>query len=77
MNTAVIRAQLHKYIEGADDQQLQAIFTLIASDMNNTNQVYSKEMIDLLLKRRQNHLDGNSITYSAEVSMQMIRAYKK
>ena len=69
-----LRDKLHQYIDVADEQKLQAIYTLLEDEINFT---YTKEDIEQFHQRRQNHMDGASKSYTAEESLNAARQQKK
>lgn len=69
-----LRDKLHQYIDIADEQKLQAIYTLLEDEINWS---YTKEDIELFHQRRQNHLNGTSQSYTAEESLNAARQQKK
>jgi hypothetical protein len=69
-----IRDKLHQYIAVADEQKLQAIYTLLEDEINWS---YTKEDIEQFHQRRQNHLNGTSQSYKAEESLNAARQQKK
>ena len=69
-----LRDKLHQYIDIADEQKLQAIYTLLEDEINWT---YTKEDIEQFHQRRQNHLNGTSKSYTAEESLNAARQQKK
>lgn len=76
MNTAIIREQLHQYINNADDHTIEAIFTLLQPDMANKS-TYSDEELKAFYERREKYMSGNTTTYSAEEAHDYIRKNKK
>jgi hypothetical protein len=75
MSAARIREILHDYINTADENLLAAIYTLLEPKIEPEN-IYDKETLDMLYKRRENHLRGISKSYTVEESMQMLRQRK-
>ena len=73
-NPLSLRDKLHQYIDVADEQKLQAIYTLLEDEINWT---YTKEDIEQFHQRRQNHLNGTSKSYTAEESLNAARQQKK
>ena len=69
-----VKDKLHQYIDVADEQKLQAIYTLLEDEINWT---YTKDDIELFHQRRQNHLDGTSKSYTAAESLNAARQQKK
>ena len=65
-----LKEKLHLYIETADEQKLQAIYTLLEEEINRS---YSKEDIELFHQRRQNYLQDPGESYTAENSLSAIR----
>lgn len=68
-----VKDKLHLYIDVADEQKLQAIYTLLEDEINWS---YTKEDIALFHQRRQNHLDGTSKSYTAPESLNAVRQQK-
>ena len=69
-----LKEKLHLYIETADEQKLQAIYTLLKDEINKG---YSKEEIELFHQRRQNYLQDPGESYSADESLSAIRESKQ
>ena len=75
MNTAsTLRGKLHQYIDVADEQKIQAIYVLLEDEIDYR---YSAQEIDMFHKRREQHLDGTSKSYTAEESINIVRQQKK
>lgn len=75
MSTAKsLRDKLHQYIDVADEQKLQAIYVLLEDEID---WIYRSEEIDMLHQRRENHLKGESKSYSVEESLKAVRQQKK
>lgn len=69
-----LRDKLHQYIDVADEQKLQAIYTLLEDEINWR---YTAEEIDVFHQRRENHLKGISKSYTTEESLKETRLQKK
>jgi hypothetical protein len=69
-----LRDKLHQYIDVADEQKLQAIYTLLEDEINWN---YTKEDIEQFHQRRQNHLNGTSQSCTAGESLNAARQQKK
>lgn len=72
MTTAAIKGRLHEYIEQADDKHLQAIYLLLEKELP-TQYHYDAATLDMLYKRRENHLNESSETYSMEEALKLAR----
>ena len=69
-----LRDKLHQYIDVADEQKLQAIYTLLEDEISWS---YTTEEIGMFHQRRQNHLNGTSKSYTVEESLNATRQQKK
>jgi hypothetical protein len=76
MKSAELRNKLHQYIDSADEHKLQAIYTVLETEIEQ-EATYNAEIIEMLHERRQNHLDGKSKSLNAEDSINMIRQKRK
>ncbi|KAA5534808.1 hypothetical protein F0919_09375 [Taibaiella lutea] len=61
MDTAMIKEQLHNYIERADDKHLEAIYVLLEKEIDTD--ALRKELIQ---KERAKYLNGEEKSYSPE-----------
>jgi hypothetical protein len=75
MNTASIRSRLHEYIERADDRHLEAIYVLLEGAGESVT--YDQATLEMFHQRREAHLAGESKSYTAEESLQLIRSGKR
>ena len=73
MDTVMIKGRLHEYIERADDKHLEAIYILLEKEITTSYQ-YDKASLDMLYARRDNHLKGQSKSYTAKEVFDSIRA---
>lgn len=72
MDTAIIKEQLHEYIERADNKHVQAIYTLLEKEIADSHQ-YDDATITMLNKRREDYLSGTSKSYTREEVFSLIR----
>ncbi len=73
-NSLSLRDKLHQYIDVADEQKLQAIYTLLEDEINWS---YTADDIAMFHLRRENHLNGTSKSYTTEESLNATRRQKK
>ena len=66
-----LKEKLHLYIETANEQKLQAIYTSLEDEINRP---YNKEDIELFHQRRQNYLQEPEESYTDGQSIQLIKA---
>jgi len=60
MDTSTIRQKLQDYIMGADDKKVNAIYTIIESDINEMHEWWNDEVLIAELDRRSQDLkNGN------------------
>jgi len=76
MTNAVIRQQLHQYIDVTDDKKVEALYTLLQNDITPQYECTSEEL-NLLHERAEKYLKGETKTYTVEESHDMIRRQKK
>lgn len=72
MDTATLKGRLHAYIDQADNKHLEAIYLLLEKELEPTYQ-YDAATLELLYKRRENHLNEQSVSYSVEQAIDSIR----
>ena len=78
MDVEVLRGRLHEYINAADEQHLSAIYILVEDKIPGANEgIYTEDVMNMLYRRREDHRRGLSKSYSAEESLNIIKAYKK
>lgn len=75
MNTPEIREQLRNYIDKADEQHLQAIYTLLKSEIVLSNE-YDVNTLEMLYQRRNNYMQGSTKTFTVEELVQEVRLQK-
>lgn len=69
-----LKEKLHLYIETADEQKLEAIYTLLKDEINKG---YSQQEIELFHQRRKNYLQEPGESYTSEESLNAIRKSKQ
>lgn len=75
MGASEIREKLHQYIDLADERKIEAIYIMLEDDIASYG--YSDQEIALFHERREKHLKGESLSYTPEQSLNMIRSSKK
>jgi hypothetical protein len=76
MTNDTIRHQLHQYIDIADDEKIEAIYTLLQNDMEQKYS-YTAEEIAMLHERSEKYLKGEGKTYTIEEAHNDIRQQRK
>lgn len=76
MTSEAIRQQLHQYIDTSDDKKVEALYTLLQSDIAPRYDIPEDEL-NLLHERAEKYLKGDTKTYTVEESHNMIRQQKK
>lgn len=66
MDSMIVRNELHKFIDQMDEQQLNAIYSLIASNNNPQDQ---RRM--LIMEERERYLHGEGASFSPEEIRQL------
>lgn len=75
METVEIREKLHQYIDLADERKIEAIFIMLEEEIASFG--YSNEEMKLFYARRDKHLKGESLSYTPQESLNIIRRSKK
>lgn len=75
METIQKRQKLHEYIDIADDEKVNALFTILESDNENSYH-YSAEEINMFYERRERYLKGEGKSFSVEEAFDQIRKSK-
>ena len=66
MNTSIIREKLHQFIDAIEDKKAEAIYTLLADQMDADAQ--RKRLINA---ERENYLSGTGKSYSTDEVREM------
>lgn len=72
--SVLIKEKLHHYIDVADENKLNAIYTLLE---NEIEWQYSLEDISKFNTRREKHLKGETKSFTVEESLGLVRKQKK
>lgn len=64
MTNAVIRQQLHQYIDVADDKKIEAVYTIVQRDMGNEK--YTPEELDKFYNTLGKYLKGEMPVFGVE-----------
>lgn len=69
------RQKLHEYIDLADDEKVNALFTILEAD-NELSYQYSDEDIKMFYERKERYLKEEGKSFSVEESFDEIRKNK-
>lgn len=69
------RQKLHEYIDLADDEKVNALFTILEAD-NELSYKYSDEDIKMFYERKERYLKGEGKNFSVEESFDEVRKSK-
>lgn len=76
MEPAKIKEKLHHYIDVADEEKLQAIYTILEHEIES-EYTYTQDEIKMFYDRRQKHLNGESKSYTVEEALNLVRQNRK
>jgi len=76
MEPASLKQKLHHYIDVADERKLQAIYTILEDDIEGESS-YTQDEIKMFYDRRQQHLNGESKSYTVEETLNLVRQNRK
>jgi hypothetical protein len=77
MKTATIRQQLQSYLEIADEQKINAIYTMVEDDIKENMSEYSPELKSELDRRVNNYLDGDKMVSPVTMNKRLQTLRKK
>ena len=66
MDSTLIREKLHNYLEVADDSKVQALYTIMKEEIEDSASIYTEEFVKELDRRHQECKDGTVEMISAE-----------
>lgn len=70
---AAVKNILHEYIEQADEQKLQAIYTLVENEIENRSGIYNEATLASFKATSEDYLSGKMKGATMEESLQRIR----
>jgi hypothetical protein len=73
MILATVKEKLHEYIDHADEKKIQAIYTLVEDEIEDTNYQYDEETLNMLRNTSRDYFSGKIKGYSEEESMERVR----
>lgn len=68
-----VKEKLHEYIDHADASKIQAIYTLVASDIEDRSGFYDEETMNIIRSISSDYSSGKIKGYPMEESMERIR----
>ncbi len=74
METQQMRKRLHDYIDNADSSVVEAIYTILKTDIEGDK--YSSEFINEMHRRRSAYQNNYSESFTVEESINLIRQSK-
>jgi len=74
-NEIEIREKLHQYIDCADKRKIEAIYIMLEDEIASYG--YNTEEIEFFHARRNRHLEGGTVSYTPEQSLNLVRSSKK
>lgn len=77
MDTATIKAQLHNYLEIADDKKLKAIYVMVEDEIKESITEYNEGFKLELDSRLQHYLTGGEMVTPDEMSTRLNAAKKR
>lgn len=76
METALLREKLHNYINEADERKLNAIYTILEDEIEEEKYSYAQQQIEAFHRRRENHFDGKSKSFTIDETISLVRKIK-
>jgi len=68
-----VKEKLHEYIDNADDNKLQAIYTLVESEIEDRSSLYDEATLNTFRETSRDYTSGKIKGYTVEESMKRIR----
>lgn len=76
LTMAEIKQRLHQYIDTAEENKLEAIYTILENEIEGVF-FYNEEDVKILQELEQKHLNGTSKSYTVEEAHDIIRKNRK
>lgn len=76
MDAGTLRDRLHEYINQADTKHLEAMYVLLEKELEPSYK-YDAATLEMLYKRRESHLNEQSISYSVEEAINLVKNANK
>ena len=73
MILATVKEKLHEYIDHADEKKIQAIYTLVENEIDDSSFLYDEETLNILRKTSSDYFSGKVKGYPVKESMERIR----
>ncbi|HVZ98330.1 MAG TPA: hypothetical protein VG847_15710 [Chitinophagaceae bacterium] len=64
MTTTAIRKKLVKYVQGADEKKIKAIYAMVEDEINTAENDFDKDLLAELKRRSKSFSNGSAKTYS-------------
>ena len=73
----ILREKLHKYIDHVEDKKIKAFYTIVQTDLEEEEVIYTSELKAELDKRQEDYRTGKSKMISSEESKKRIQKILK
>ncbi len=74
MGLAFVKGKLYEYIESADENKLQALYTLVESEIDDRTDMYSEAVLATFRATSNEYRTGKMKGYNMTESLQRIKA---
>jgi hypothetical protein len=73
MNTAKLKEQLHSYIDNADEEKIEAIYTILKSEISNFSMLQDDHKAELDFRLNE-YLNAKGNSFACENALKIIRS---
>ena len=73
MTLAAVKEKLHEFIDHADKKKIQAMYTLLESELTGTGHIYNDATLNMLNETSDAYHSGKMKGYSIDESIDRIR----